>query len=431
MNKKTLIIVISTLIIASVSVSVFVMRKEKTPITPVETRVETVKPAPSVADETGTTAQGVDAVVNANNQFALDLYSKYRTKEKDNIFFSPYSISTALAMTYEGAKGQTAQEIKKVFHYPEDENVRRPNFAKIYNEINKKDKKYTLYTANALWVQKDFPFLREYLDAVEKYYAGKATNLDFVEDTEGSRITINNWVADQTNKRINDLIPEGAIKPLTRLLLTNAIYFKGDWVLKFDKSKTREEDFNINQNETVKVQMMSLTGEKAKFNYAETENLQILEMPYSGKELSMLIFLPKDNSLEALEKSLTLEKLNEWKKLLKEERIDVYMPKFKFETKYFMSQDLKEMGMATAFNCGMADFSGMTGRKDLCIDEVIHQAFVEVNEEGTEAAGATAVNMITIAVSPLFRADHPFIFLIQQTNTGNILFIGRVINPSL
>jgi serpin B len=390
-----------------------------------------VKQPTPTADDTGVTPEKVSAVVNANNQFAFDLYSKYKDKYRDdNFFFSPYSISTALAMTYEGAREKTAEEMQSVFHFSEDNDVRRPAFARIYNEINKKDKEYKLHTANALWAQKDYQFLDEYLSATERYYGGKVTNLDFVGETEKSRQIINTWVEDQTNNKIKDLIPSGVIDPATRLILTNAIYFKGTWVLQFDKSETREADFKISPTKTVKAQMMSLTGEKAEFNYAETEDLQILEMPYEGEEISMLVLLPKEDTLDKLEHSLNAEKLDEWRGMLQERKIDVYMPKFKFETKYFMAKDLAEMGMPSAFTRA-ADFSGMTGKRDLYIAQVIHQAFVEVNEEGTEAAAATAVVMKELAVmSEIFRADHPFIFIIQQKDTGNILFLGKVVDPT-
>lgn len=327
------------------------------------------------ADDIGATPEKVNAVVNANNQFAFELYSKYKDKYRgDNIFFSPYSISTALAMTYEGARGKTSEEMQSVFHFPADNDARRPAFARIYNEINKKEKgkQYTLHTANALWAQKDCQFTNEYFGTTEKYYGGKVTNLDFRSEPEPSRITINNWVEDQTNDKIKDLIPPGGIDPLTRLVLTNAIYFKGTWVLQFDKNKTREADFGVSPTKTVKAEMMGLTGEKAKFNYAETAHLQILEIPYEGEELSMIVLLPKEDTLDKLEQSqsLTVEKLNEWRGMLQKERVDVYMPKFKFETKYFMAQDLAEMGMPSAFITGKADFSGMTGKKDLYISRL-------------------------------------------------------------
>ena len=376
--------------------------------------------------------EGLDNVVNANNQFALDLYSKYKSKE-GNVFFSPYSISTALAMTYEGAKGETAQEMQSVFHFSEDNNTRRGGYTDLYSEINKKDKKYKLHTANALWAEQDFHFSNDYFNVVEQYYNGKVTNLNFKQEAEKSRKTINNWIEDQTNNKIKDLIPTGVIDGLTRLVLTNAIYFKGEWVKQFNEDETKSKDFKITLDNIIKVPLMRRTDDKAIFNYIEDSKLQILEMPYSGEDLSMLVLLPKNNDLKALENSLSVEKLSKWKKDLEEQRVNIYIPKFKFETKYFMADTLKEMGMPIAFSPS-ADFSGMTGEKDLFISNVIHQAFVDVNEEGTEAAAATAVVMKLTAspnapIIPTFRADHPFIFIIQQNNTGNILFMGKVVDP--
>ena len=387
----------------------------------------------SKVDDAGATKEGVNAVVNANNQLAFELYSQFNAKSKDsNIFFSPYSISVALTMTYEGAKGQTAKEMQSVLHIPEDASMRRSSFAKIYNEINKKDKKYKLSTANALWAQENYKFLKEYTNNVEKYYGGKLTNLDFIRESEKSRQIINKWVEDQTNNKIKDLIPKGVLNALTRLVLTNAIYFKGTWVKQFDEKDTREDDFRMGSGNTVKVPLMRLTGDDAKFNYAETDEIQVLEMPYHGEDLSMLIILPKGNDLANIEKSITLEKLSGWKNMLHIQRVDIFIPRFKFKTKYFMAKALSDMGMPTAFGPA-ADFSGMDGTKDLLIQNVIHQAFVEVNEEGTEAAAATGVVMGLTSVGPkipIFRADHPFIFIIQESETGNILFLGRVSDPS-
>jgi len=281
--------------------------------------------------------------------------------------------------------------------------------------------------------QYDYQFLEEYFSRVEQYYGGKVANLDFKQEPEKSRQTINSFIEQQTNDKIKELLPKSppVIKSDTRLVLTNAIYFKGEWVLQFDKSKTKEAEFKITPTQSVKAQMMTLIGEKAKFNYAETENLQILEMPYKGEELSMLVLLPREGTLEEFEQSLTIQKLNEWKNSIQETKIDVYLPKFKFETKYFMKEDLKAMGMPTAFSMA-ADFSGMTGSQDLFIDNVIHQAFIEVNEEGTEAAAATAVIMAeeSAAFSNMFKADHPFIFIIQEKETGNILFMGKMSDPT-
>ena len=421
MNWKTLTGIIIFLAIVIIG-GVFLFREGK---------ISLLEPKPRPAD--------INNVVDANNQFALDYYSKLKDKDNGNIFFSPFSISSAFVMAYEGAKGQTAEQIRSVFYFSKDSDLRRTEYASIFDEINRKDKKYKLSSANALWAQEDYQFLKDYFDSVEKYYGGKATNLDFKKDPEGSRITINNWVENQTNDKIKDLIPSGVIRTMTKLLLTNAIYFKGEWDKEFNKNNTKEESFRTNKNSTVKTPMMQRTDDEAIFNYAENSNLQILEMPYSGEELSILLLLPKGDNLAKLESLLSTKKLSEWKKDLEEQRVKVYIPKFKFETKYFMADDLKTMGMPIAFS-DSADFSGMTGEKDLKIDEAIHQAFVEVNEEGTEAAAATAISMIPMSIDfglpkepkiPVFRADHSFIFLIQEKSTENILFMGRVVDPTL
>ncbi|MCX6776199.1 MAG: serpin family protein [Candidatus Micrarchaeota archaeon] len=397
----------------------------------------------SSSPNNATITEAVNNVVNANNQFAFDLYSQYKF-QNDNLLFSPYSISTALAMTYEGARGQTAEEMQAVFHFPPDNNTRRLGFAGVYNEINKKDKEYNLSTANALWAQKDYKFLDDYFSLVDEYYGGNVTNLDFKGDTENSRVTINQWVEGQTNNKIKDIIPPGAIDELTRLVLTNAVYFKAHWLIPF-LNDTTDQDFRVTPTKTVKVKMMSLDGDYVKtsdgesvplrFNYAETNETQILELPYQGDDVSMLIILPKEDNLQDLEQSLTTDNLNELKAMLSEtELAGVYMPRFKFETKYLMVDTLKNMGIEKAFDPNEADFSGMDGTRNLYISNVIHQAFIEVNETGTEAAAATAVIMAMTAIpatpKPVFRADHPFIFIIQQRDTGNILFIGRVTNPT-
>jgi len=376
----------------------------------------------------------VSGAADGNNRFALDYYSK--TKDSGgNVFFSPWSISSALAMTYEGARGKTADEMASVMHFQTDSDLRRSSFSSLYDSFNSKDAGYVLSTANALWVQKDYQLLKDYTGTVETYYRGAASNVDY-GNTEEARQTINAWVEDKTNSKIKDLIPQGVLDEKTKLVLTNAVYFKGIWVKEFNKGNTREENFRTEWGKNVVVQMMQRTDENSTFGYAETQDLQILDMPYNGGKISMMILLPRqDNQLPSLEKTLTAENLRGWKSDLKEQRVDVYIPKFKFDTKYFMAKDLRDMGMNAAFSA--ADFSGMTGQKDLSISEVIHQAYVEVNEEGTEAAAATAVIMKESAspyerpspTIPVFRANHPFIFLIQDKETGAILFMGKMSDP--
>jgi serpin B len=386
-----------------------------------------ISEAPELKDEGGVTPEDILGVVTANNRLAFDLYRRLR-EEEGNIFFSPWSISSAMAIALEGARGETRSEMRAVLHLPGEE--RRLAFARLYNEINKKDKRYELATANAVWAQKDFQILDAYFDVIEKYYGGNVENLDFIGDTEGSRKTINGWVEGKTKEKIKDLIPQGAIDGQTRLVITNAVYFKGQWVKQFDLKNTQESEFRVTPDKAVKVQMMNLRD--AKFKYAEDETVQILELPYAGEELSMLILLPKEDSPDNVESILAAERLDEWRASIKEEEVDVYLPRFKLETKYGLVENFKELGMRQAFDPGQADFSAMTGRRDLFISRIIHQAFVEVNEEGTEAAAATGVVMTLTAMptKKIFMADHPFIFIIIDRTTGAILFVGRVANPA-
>ncbi len=389
---------------------------------------ETTGTETAAQPESGATGQ----VVGAINQFAFDLYSHLKKKEQGNLFYSPFSLSVAMAMTYEGAREQTAGEIRQVFHYPDDIDTLRQGFSGIMARVNKKDKKYELRTANALWAQRNYPFLPEYFQTVEKYYGGRLNSVDFVGDTENSRLTINRWVEEQTNDRIKNLIPPNVIDSLTRLVLTNAIYFKGLWEKQFPKKATREADFRVSADKTVRVPLMYL--QEAEVKYFENEDLQAVELPYVGGEISMLVLLPK-GELSRVEPYLSSDKLEALRGMLTGlEKVDVYLPRFKFETKYLMGGKeglLGKMGMPTAFTLA-ADLSGMTGQKELLITEVVHQAFVEVNEEGTEAAAATGVvvGIKMVSSKPVFRADHPFIFIIQERQTGTILFLGRVVNPA-
>jgi len=388
------------------------------------------------ADDSMATPEGVQKLVEGNNRFALDLYAKFSETETGNVFFSPWSISSALGMTYEGAREETAEEMLAVMHLPANEIERRSAFAALFNKINEKDKGYALYTANAVWAQNSYPFLESFKETVKKYYLSEVNNVDFVNETEATRQRINQWVELYTNNKIKDLIPENVLTPLTRMVLTNAVYFKGTWLTQFDPAYTREADFRISAEKTVKAQMMSLT-DGAEFRFYEDSELQALELPYSGEEVSMLLLLPKENySIDSLGESISAQKLGEISNSLREQEVKVYVPKFRFETKYFMGKQLAEMGMPTAFS-GSADFTGMydasKSGENLYIGNVIHQAFVEVNDEGTEAAAATAVVVVETSMPtpvPSFVADHPFIFIIRENSTGQILFMGRVADPT-
>ena len=389
-------------------------------------------------DDTPPATEGADDVVEANTLFAYDLFhtlSSDKQYAEQNIFFSPYSISTALALTCEGAKGTTAEEIRSVFYFPADDAVRQEGYASLIAGLNRPDAAFTLKTANALWAEETYPFLPAYIGTAQEYYAAEVRNMDFITAPEESRLTINGWVADQTEDRIRDLIPAGAITPLTRLVITNAVYFKGTWVLQFDENKTRPALFRTGQGESVTVDMMQRTDEDAIYNYTETDNLQILRMPYeheSGKALSMLVLLPKDGDITTAEAALGTTDLADAVASMEATQVEVFFPKFTLETTYYLPDTLAAMGMQTAFG-DEADFSGMDNTRFLFITDVIHKAFVEVNEEGTEAAAATAV-IVGRAVSvespvPVFRADHPFIFLIEDDETGMLLFMGRISDP--
>lgn len=391
-----------------------------------------------------TTAAGTEkdalTITDANNRFAFSLYSRLAKDQQNdgsNIFFSPFSLSSALAITYEGARGKTADEIQSVFYFPENVSERREGYRHLNAVVNSGDSGYTLHAANALWAERTYPFLPEYVSASERFYGAKTTNLDFIGHPENSRETINRWVEGKTGDRIKDLVPAGVIDPLTRLVITNAIYFKGDWVKQFDKNKTADADFSTASGKTVTVPMMERTDEDAIYLYMENSDLQMLSMPYehtSGRGLSMVVLLPRADSLAQVESLLNSDSLSFLEQSATSRRVKVFLPKFTLGTKYSLPATLKAMGMQTAFS-GNADFSGMDGTKNLFISDVIHQAFVDVNEEGTEAAAATAVVIRLKAAPanpepvPVFRADHPFIFLIQDNETGAILFMGRIVNP--
>ena len=368
------------------------------------------------------------AAAGAINAFSMDVYAALRSRT-GNLFLSPYSISTALAMTYAGARGTTADEMAKVLHYDVDQAKLHAAFGQLL-ETTKAGKGYELSVANALWGQKGFQYLKEYLALVADHYGAGLSELDFVSNAEGARKTINTWVEKKTRKKIKDLIQRGVLGPATRLVLTNAIYFKGKWSSQFKEQATRDAPFHLAGGNTADVPMMT---QKAKCGYAETDDLQVLEMPYEGEELSMVVLLPKaTDGLPAFEKTLTQAKLDAWLAALRPREVVVFLPKFKMTSQFELSETLGSMGMPLAFSPA-ADFSGMTGKRDLMISNVIHKAFVDVNEEGTEAAAATAVVVGLTSAAPtpvtIFRADHPFVFLIRDRRSDSILFIGRVANP--
>jgi serpin B len=384
-------------------------------------------------------------IVDGNNKFALELFSKLQSK-KGNLFFSPYSISTALAMAHAGARTQTESQMAGVLHFPVSANRRTDSaskilldrqqfaaeFGNIIKDLNKRGQKgaYTLIVANALWGQKDYGFLKEFLELIESSYDGRLNEVDFVKAAESARKTINAWVEKKTNGKIKNLISQGVLDSMTRLVLTNAIYFKGNWARQFEEKRTQDAPFTLAEGQKIDVAMMY---QKAEFGYMETDTFQALELPYVDQELSMVILLPKEfDALGEFEKTLAPENLTQWLTNIHKREVVVFVPKFKMTSQFSLASVLTSMGMEDAFSSD-ADFSGMDGKRDLFISAVIHKAYVEVNEEGTEAAAATGVVMRLTSVGPaqipIFRADHPFLFLIRDNLTGSILFIGRVANP--
>jgi serpin B len=382
-----------------------------------------------LADDTNATAESVSLLVDSLNDFSFNFYNKIASTEEGNIFFSPYSIFTALSMAYEGASNNTAVEMQNVLNILQNDSSTLGSFGKIYNLLNQNQEGYKISTANAFWVNQDYTFLNKYLGLLKDFYMAEGNNLDFSNNVEAAEI-INSWIEDKTNDKIKDMIQPDMLSDLTKLVLTNAIYFKGQWKSPFNQKMTYETDFTLSSGETVKVNMMS-DPKNSIFNYSETEDLQVLELDYYSNDLSMFIILPKINNITKAESFLNIDNLTDWKNGLYEIDINVEIPKFKFETKYSLNSVLKEMGIIDAFIPGIANFSGMDGTKNLFISTALHQAFIEVNEKGTEAAAATAIIMELTAIPDSFRADHPFVFLIQHKETGAILFMGRITDPSV
>ena len=375
------------------------------------------------------------ALVDGNNAFAFELYNALKG-EQGNLFYSPYSISQALAMTYAGARDTTEKEMAGTLHFTLPQHSLHPAFNSLDQQLQargqgakgKDGKGFRLNIVNAIWGQAGYNFLAEYLDLLAQNYGAGLRTLDFRNAPEPSRQTINKWVEDQTEQRIKDLIPAGAIDRMTRLVLTNAIYFNAAWADNFEKSMTQPAPFHLLEGQTVDVPMMRQTE---RLGYAAGDGYQAVSLPYDGRELEMVVLLPDAGMFAEFEKSLDADKAGSIIKAIMPRQVALSMPRFKFESEFSLGKLLSSMGMPTAFS-SQADFSGMTGNLELSISEVIHKAFVGVDEAGTEAAAATAVIMRATAMptTPLeVTVDRPFIFLIRDIQTGSLIFVGRVINP--
>ncbi len=375
-------------------------------------------------------------LVEGNSAFAFQLYQVLKEKNEGNVFYSPYSISLALAMTYSGARGETAQQMADTLNFILEQERLHPAFNWLDAELASRDEGaegkdgegFRLNIVNAIWGQKDYSFLPAFLDVLAENYGAGLRILDFITETEKSRVTINDWVSDQTEGRIEDLISQGLFDALTRLVLTNAIYFNAAWEYPFNGNITADGPFYLLDGGQVSVPMMKQTEA---FGYTEGEGYQAVELQYDGNELSMVILLPEAGNFQVFEEGLQAQQVDAIISSLQPTHVTLTMPQFEFDSEFSLKDTLAGMGMPIAFSSS-ADFSGMTGNPELFISDVLHKAFVAVDEDGTEAAAATAVIMKLTAVPepPVeFTIDHPFIFLIRDIDTGAILFVGRVLNP--
>mgnify|MGYP001058443400 CR=1 FL=1 len=423
---------------------------------------------------------GVDLakLVDGNNAFTLDLYHTLSEAE-GNLFFSPYSISLALAMAYAGARGETEQQMADVLHYTLSQERLHPAFNALDQLLARRGKTelqiddlthytapqyglhpspraldyalarlgeeatpdpqvgYQLDVANAAWGQEGYDFLPEYLGLLAENYGAGLRLLDFKNAPDACRLTINQWVSDKTRGRIPDLLPPGFVDSLTRLVLTNAIYFDASWAVPFDPDQTEDRDFHLLDGGKVRVPMM--TGESSPAYYIGSTYTAV-ELWYADMKTSALVVMPDGGLFEHFQRSLDTERLDalllEVQSGMQSGRVILTMPSFEFASEHSLAETLARMGMPFAFSEDRADFSGMTGSRELLIDDVVHKAWVSVDEEGTEAAAATAVEMVLVS-PPLdppkpveITIDHPFIFIIRDTETGTILFMGRVLDPS-
>ncbi len=383
--------------------------------------------------------EDIHKLTDANLAFALDMYEHVKD-EGDNLFYSPFSISIALAMTYAGAHGETAIQMAETLRYVLPPEHLHPTFNALDRILAGRGQEevpddggdpFQLNIANSLWGQKDYHFEQDYLDTVAEHYGAGMRLVNFLEQAEEARQTINQWVVEKTQGKIEDLIPRGGVGPATRLVLANAIYFKASWMEQFSEDLTQDGTFHTLEGESVTVPMMSYASPHT-LRYQESDRYQAVELPYVGEKVSMLVLVPDQGAFEDFENSLDGERLRGIIQGLEPGSVRLTFPKFEFESELSLADVLSEMGMPIAMSAG-ADFSGMTGAKDLFISDVFHKAYVNVNEEGTEAAAATAVVMTESAApaDPVqLMVDRPFLFLIRDQETGAVLFFGRVLNPA-
>ena len=382
------------------------------------------------------TSSDAQALVDGNNDFALDVYQTLSAQD-GNLILSPFSMSLALAMTYAGARGETESQMVDTLHFDLPQEQLHPAFNALDQDLasrgeSKSDEQEPLQLniANAVWAEQTYPFLQEFLDLIASNYGAGIRLADFINQYESVRKEINDWVYDETQEKIKDLLPEGVLSSDTRMVLVNAIYFKADWLSQFDANDTYDSPFHLLDGTDVTVKMMN---QGTSMPYYQGNGFQAVELPYAGDTSAMDILIPDEGNFEAFESSLNSDLFNKAINGMQPASMMLSLPKFTYESQFNLSDTLKSMGMVDAFDPDQADFSGMTAQNDLFISNVIHKAFVAVDEEGTEAAAATAVIMDTTS-APMFEVtltiDRPFIFIIRDKPSGQILFIGRVLNPA-
>lgn len=379
-----------------------------------------------------TSSNNADQTIDACSLFALELFREL-AKDDENVFFSAWSLNAALSMTYEGARGETAKEIESVLHLAENDSARRLSFSEVNERICADNPDYTFALASSLWADSGLPIRPEYSELVENFYHARASNVEFKAAPENARQTINSWAENRTHSKIKELVPPGYINSMTQLVLINAVYFNATWSKQFDREITRDGQFTTESGETVIVPMMRRIDEGARFEYMKTDEVEMLQMPFKGERLLMTVILPKEHEMAALESSLTMDDIRRWKDALKEQRVDVYLPRFRIKSSYSLKDSLANLGMPAAFE-KTANLTGISAAGGLFINEVIHQAYVDINEDGAEASAATAVMIGETASRDaeeaiVFRADHPFLFMIEDRVTGGMLFMGKVGNP--
>ncbi|CAH1784047.1 unnamed protein product, partial [Owenia fusiformis] len=376
-----------------------------------------------------------ESLVKANNHFALDLYQHTIKSESKNVFFSPLSIFTALCMTYGGSRDRTASEMEEVMHLAPLNQEIHCIFKELLGSLKSPSADYQLNMANKIYAKDDHPFLQDFISMIQTEYIADIEKVNFAKDVEAIRQNINGWVEAETANKIKDLIPGGVLNALTRLVLINAVYFKGDWATQFKHDDTENDaHFLMSDKDVVKVDMMNLQAEFP-MEYLRDLKTKVLELPYVNNQLSMVILLPDErNGISELESKLTVDILQSVCNPVRRRKmkVNVALPRFKLEQSFDLGNSLKTLGMKQLFKEGSADLSGIDGTKELYVSKVLHKAFVEVNEEGSEAAAATAVVMrmrCMPAPTPDFRCDHPFMFIIKDNRSNAILFMGKLASP--